>query len=127
VQKETANSSLKRTQRSIAMCMWCFIVFIYLGLVTQWFTVSRRDRMFADYVNSAIRDGAKGKLTAKEIRALLLTEAEDLSLPIHPESVHISGSGSTLRASVKYYADLSLPLLNQRIYRMSFSHDLAGR
>jgi hypothetical protein len=107
--------------------MWCFIVFIYLGLVTQWFTVSHRDRMFAEYVNAVIRDGAKEQRTAKELRTLLLTEAEDLSLPVHPESVHISGSGPTLRATVKYYADLSMPLLNQRIYRMSFTHDLAGR
>jgi hypothetical protein len=118
---------MKRTQSSIAMCMWCFIVFIYLGLVTQWFTVNHRDRMFADYVNAVIRDGAKEQRTAKELRALLLTEAEDLSLPVHPESVHVSGSGPTLRATVKYYADLSMPLLNQRIYRLSFTHDLAGR
>jgi hypothetical protein len=120
-------SPIKRTERSIAMCMWCLIAFIGLGLLTQWFTVSRRDRMFTDYVNHVIRDGAKEQLTAKEIRRLLLTQADDLSLQVHPDSVLVSGSGPTLRASVNYYADLSMPLVNERIYRMRFTHVMTGR
>ena len=109
------------------MSAWIFLSFIYVCLVSQWLTISRRDKLFTEYVDHAIEVAASEHYPVKEVRAQLLMKAEDLSLPIQADEIHVSGLGNTLRATVHYRADISMPLVNQRAYRLSFQHDLSAK
>jgi len=111
----------------LAMFAWVFLGFMYVSLISQWLTVSRRDQMFTSYTDSVIQVAANEQRPAKEVRALLLIKAEDLSLPVLGNGVQITGKGQTLRAAVHYTADISMPIVNQPVYRMRFDHDLTLR
>jgi hypothetical protein len=115
------------TKRSIAMSAWIFLGFLYVCLVSQWFTISRRDKLFTEYIDHAIEVAATEHYPAREVRAQLLMKAEDLSLPIQADEIHVSDIGNTLRATVHYRADISMPIVNQRAYRLSFAHDLSAK
>jgi hypothetical protein len=116
-----------RAQRYIVLFLWTCLGFAYVALISQWVTVSRRDKQFTEYMSSVIRSSAAGQRSAKEIRALLLIKAEDLSLPVHGDKIQISGSGETLKATVQYTADISMPIVNQPVYRMKFDHSLTSK
>ena len=116
-----------QTQRYILIFLGTVLSFFYVSLISQWATVSARDKLFTDYVNHVIQVAAKEHRPAKEVRALVLIKAEDLSLPLHGDEVQISGNGQTLRATVGYRTDIRMPILNQSVYRMRFDHDLVFR
>ena len=116
---------LRGSQHYVAMFAWLFLGFMYVSLISQWLTVTRRDQMFTSYTDRVIQVAANEQRPAKEVRALLLIKAEDLSLPVQGNGVQITGKGQTLRAAVHYTADISMPIVNQPVYRMRFDHDLA--
>jgi hypothetical protein len=113
-------------QPFIAICTWTFLGFLYICLVSQWLTISRRDKLFADYVDHSIQIAASERHPIKEVRAQLLMKAADLTLPIQADGINVTGVGKTMRASVHYKADISMPIINQPVYRMSFKHDLTA-
>ena len=115
---------LRGRQRYLAAFAWLFLGFMYVSLISQWLTVNRRDQLFAAYTDRVIQVAANEQRPAQEVRALLLIKAEDLSLPLQGNDVQISGKGQTLRATVHYKADISMPIVNQPVYRMRFDHDL---
>src|SRR5438309_1785478 len=106
MQKQVVDPDKNHVRRSIAMFMWSFIGFICLCLISQWLTVNRRDQVFIAYVNRVIQVGMKEHRGAKDVRALLLVKADDMSMTVRPDEIYVSGSGPTLRATVQYYADL---------------------
>src|SRR6266436_1382119 len=95
-------------QRFIAMFMWSFLGFLYICLVSQWLTFSRRDKLFTDYVDRSIQIAATERDPVKEVRARLLTKAADLTLPIQADEINVTGVGKTMRAVVHYKADISM-------------------
>ena len=111
-------------QRYAALCLWMFIGFVYLSLMSQWITFSRHDNQFAQSMQRAVQIAATEQRPAKELRTLLLVRAEELSIPIRGDDIHISGGGATLRVNLHYEAAISMPILNQTLYRMKFGHDL---
>ena len=115
----------RQTQRSIAMFAWVFLGFLYVSLISQWLTVSRRDKLFTEYINRVIQAAASEQRLAKDVRAQLLIKADDLSLPVQADEIHVSGKGQTLRAIVQYRTALSMPIVNQPVYAMRFDHDLS--
>jgi len=115
---------LKEWQRNIAMFLWIFLAFLHVSLISQWFTLSRRDRMFTDYIDHVMQVAANEQRPAREVRALLLIKAEDLSLPVHGDEIDISSYGQMLKAVVHYKTDITMPIVNQSVYRMRFDHDL---
>jgi hypothetical protein len=106
-----------------AVFLWVFLGFLYVSLLSQWITVNNRDKMFTDYIDHVLQSAATEQTSAKEVRALLLIKAGDLSLPLHGDELQVNGNGQTLRAAVQYKADISLPIVNQPVYRMRFQHD----
>jgi hypothetical protein len=121
-----AKQDRKNRRFVIAMLMWGFFGFICLCLVSEWVTLNRRDQVFTAYAEGVIQTGMQQGSSAKDIRALLLLKANDLLMTIRPEELRVTGSGQTLKATVRYYADLSMPLVNQPVYRVRFNHDLAS-
>ena len=115
---------LRGSQHYVAMFAWLFLGFMYVSLISQWMTVSRRDEMFTAYIDQVMHKAASEQLPATEVRALLLIKAEDLSLPVHGDEIDISRNGQMLKAGVHYRTDITLPFVNQSVHRMRFDHDL---
>ena len=107
------------------MFLWMFLGFLYVFLISQWLTVSNRDRLFTEYIDHVIQVAANEQRPAKEVRALILIKAGDLFLPVQEDEIQITGKGLALRAAVHYKVDISLPIVNQPVYRMRFDHDRA--
>ena len=107
----------------VAVFLWVFLGFLYVSLLSQWITVNNRDKVFTDYIDHVLQSAASEQTSVKEVRALILIKAGDLSLPIEGDELQINGSGQTMRAAVQYKADISLPIVNQPVYRMRFQHD----
>jgi hypothetical protein len=125
MQTQTKNDRRNPGERFIAWFMWGFIGFVCLCLLSQWLTFSRRDEIFTAYADHVVQLGVKQRTSAQDVRASLLVKADDLSMPIRPEEIYVTGSGPTLKATVRYYADLSVPVINQPVYRVRFNHDLS--
>ena len=118
---------LKDGQRYIAMFLWIFLGFLHVSVISQWLTLSRRDRVFTEYMDEVIHVAANQQRPARDVRALLLIKAEDLSLPVHGDEIDITGNGRLLKATVHYKTDITMPIVNQSVYRMRFDHDLAPK
>ena len=115
---------MSHRQHYLAMFLCTFIVFLYVSLIAQWLTVGRRDKLFTEYIDHVVQFAANKKLPAKEVRAMLLIKAGDLLLPIRGDEIQVTGNGQTLRAAVRYKADVSMPIVNQPVYQMRFDHAL---
>ncbi len=115
---------LKDGQRYIAMFLWIFLSFLHVSLISQWLTISRRDRMFTEYMDQVMDFAANEQRPAREVRALLLIKAEDLSLPVHGDEIDIIAYGQMLKGAVHYKTDITMPIVNQSVYRIRFDHDL---
>jgi len=111
------------TQRYVVVFLWMFLGFLYFSLFSQWLTINWRDKLFVEYIDHVIQVAANEQRPAKEIRALILMKAEDLSLPVQGDAIQIDGYGRTLRAAVRYKADISMPIVNQPVYRIRFQHE----
>jgi hypothetical protein len=114
------------TRRTVAILTWTFLSFMYICLISQWLVISMRDKLFADYIDNSIQVAATEDHPGREVRAQLLMKAEDLTLPVHADGIDVTGIGKTLKATIHYQADISMPIVNQPVYRMSFKHDLAA-
>ena len=86
------------SQRYMGMFVWIFFGFLQVSLISQWLTVNRRDEMFTEYIDHVMHVAATKQLPAREVRALLLIRAEDLSLPVHGDEIGISRNGQMLKA-----------------------------
>ncbi len=122
-----AGERASHAQRYVAMFLWMSLGFLYVFMISQWLTVSNRDKLFTEYIDHVIQVAANEQRPAKEVRTLILIKAEDLFLPVQEDEIQITGKGLALRAAVHYKVDISLPIVNQPVYRMRFDHDLALR
>ena len=120
-----AGERASHAQRYVAMFLWMFLGFLYVFLISQWLSVSNRDKLFTEYIDHVIQVAANEQRPAKEVRTLILIKAGDLFLPVQEDEIQITGKGLALRAAVHYKVDISLPIVNQPVYRMRFDHDRA--
>jgi hypothetical protein len=116
---------ISHRQNYIAMFLWFFLGFFYVSLISQWFMINSRDKLLTEYIDRLIQVAANEQRSAKEIRALILLKAGDLLLPVHGDEIQINSSGHSLKAAVHYKADISMPIVNQPVYRLSFQHELS--
>ena len=122
-----AGERASHAQRYVAMFLWMSLGFLYVFMISQWLTVNNRDKLFTEYIDHVIQVAANEQRPAREVRTLILIKAEDLFLPVQEDEIQITGKGLALRAAVHYKVDISLPIVNQPVYRMRFDHDLALR
>jgi hypothetical protein len=120
----TAPAGVSHWQYHLAMFLWTVLAFLYVSLIAQWLTVCARDKLFTEYIDHVIQVAANKQVSAKEVRAMLFIKAEDLLLGLHGDEIQITGKGQTLRAAVRYKADISMPIVNQPVYQMRFDHVL---
>ncbi len=108
--------------KRIVLLVWVLVAFFYFYLSYDYVRVSSSDRQFEDYLQYVVQIAAVEHRPSKEIRALLLVKAEELSLPVHGEQIAILGTGNSLNVTVDYDVDIDIPVLQREIYTKHFEH-----
>lgn len=113
-----ASANAKR----IVLLLWVLVAFFYFYLSYDYIRVTTNDKQFADYLQYVVQIAGNEHRPAKEIRALILVKAEELSLPVHGEQITILGGGDSLNVRLNYDVDIEIPLLQREIYTKRFEH-----
>ena len=108
--------------KRLVLLVWILVAFFYFYLSYNYIRANMNDRQFADYLQYVVQIAGGENRPAKEIRALILVKAEELSLPIRGEQITIRGGGDSLNVSVNYDVDIEIPLLQRQIYTKKFEH-----
>src|SRR5207244_11536643 len=108
--------------KRLVLLVWILVAFFYFYLSYNYIRTNITDRQFADYLQYVVQIAGGENRPAKEIRALILVKAEELSLPIRGEQITIRGGGDSLNVSVNYDVDIEIPLLQRQIYTKKFEH-----
>jgi len=120
------DSSLSHTRSKgyIALTLWILLFCVFFSLAWQWVSFSSSDKELTEYVESLLRRASFDHRPNHDIRTLVVTKAEQLSLPVQKEEVNVTGEGESLRTRFAYGTEIKIPLLNRALYRMEFSHDV---
>lgn len=111
-------------QRYVLASLVALSVF-YVSFATQWIEISTRDKTFNEYTTRIVQVAANEYRPTKDVRALLLVKADELSMPLRYDEIDIAGMGRTLRVGVHYEDEIMFPGLNRPLYRMKFDHNFA--
>ena len=112
-------------RRHVTLCLWLVVVLMFFSLAKQWIVLTSSDKEFTEYVETVLRRAAIDHRPAKEIRALLLVKAEQLSIPVSEERIDVRGQGQTLGTVIAYDREIKVPMLGGPLYRMEFRHNLS--
>ena len=112
-------------RRHVTLCLWLVVVLMFFSLAKQWIVLTSSDKEFTEYVESVLRRAAIDHRPAKEIRALLLVKAEQLSIPVSEDRIDVRGQGQTLGTVIAYDREIKVPMLGGPLYRMEFRHNLS--
>ena len=113
-----ASPHLKR----LVFLVWLLVAIFYFYLSYNYIRASMADRKLADYLQYVVQIAGNENRPSKEIRALILVKAQELSLPVRGEQISILGGGATLNVSVDYNVDIEVPLVQSQIYSKRFEH-----
>lgn len=115
-----ASANVKR----LVLLTWLLVAFFYFYLSYDYIRVSMTDKEFGEYIQYVVQIGGDEHRPAKEIRALILVKAEELSLPLDADRITILGGGDTLNVSLNYDVDIEVPLIRREIYTKKFEHEI---
>ena len=104
------------------LLLWVLVAIFYFYLSYDYVRVTMNDRQFSDYLQYVVQIAGTERRPAKEIRALILVKAQQLSLPVNGEQISILGGGDSLNVAVDYDVDIDIPLLQRQIYAKHFEH-----
>src|SRR5256885_13289280 len=108
--------------KRLVLLVWLLVAFFYFYLSWDYIRANMNDKVFDDYLQYVVQIAAPAYRPTKEIRALILVKAEELSLPIRGEQITILGGGDSLNISVNYDVNIEFPLLQRQIYSKTFEH-----
>jgi hypothetical protein len=112
------NVNVKR----LTLLLWLLVAVFYFYLSYDYIQIRKNDGLFADYLQHVVQlAGTEGR-SAKDIRALLLVKAEQLSLPVRGQQIVVKGNGNSLDVAVNYDVDIEIPLIERGIYTKNFDH-----
>ena len=100
---------------------------IFLSLGRQWILFSSADKQFTEYVEGLVPRAALARRSARDVRILIQAKAEQLSIPLQPEQITITGQGDKLRVDINYETEIKIPVIDHGLYRMTFRHSLTSR
>jgi hypothetical protein len=108
--------------KRLVFLVWLLVAFFYFYLSWDYIRANMNDKQFGDYLQYVVQIAGPSNRPAKEIRALILVKAEELSLPVRGEQITILGGGDSLNVRVSYDVDIDIPLLQRQIYSKKFEH-----
>src|SRR5436853_4691958 len=113
--------------KRVVLLLWVLVAFFYFYLSYDYIKASMSDKQFTDYLQYVVQVAATERRPAKEVRALILVKAEELSLPVQSDQIRIQGEGESLKIGVDYNVDIEFPLLQRQIYSKKYEHEVRFR
>src|ERR1041385_1164576 len=110
------------SKKRLVFLTWLLVAIFYFYLSWDYIRASMNDKQFGDYLQYVVQIAAPQFRPTKEIRALILIKAEELSLPIHGEQITIAGGGDNLNISVSYDVNIEIPVIQHQLYTKRFDH-----
>ena len=110
-------------RKRLAVLLWILVAFFYFYLSYGYIRATMDDWEFGDYVQRVVQEAGHEHRPAREIKALILIKAEQLSLPIQGDHIKVVGGGETLNVALDYRVDIEIPLFQRIIYSKQFQHD----
>src|SRR5437762_7792783 len=118
--KGQANPHLKR----LVLLVWVLVAFFYFYLSYDYVRVTSSDRELGDYLQHIVQNAGNEGRSTKDIRDLLFTKAQELSLPLRRDQIEVKSTGrNSLDIRIKYDVDIEIPLIQREIYTKSFKHE----
>ena len=108
--------------KRLVLLVWLLVAIFYFYLSWDYIRASMNDKAFGDYLQYVVQIAAPQNRPVKEIRALILVKAEELSLPIRGEQITILGGGDSLNVRVNYDVNIEVPLIQRELYTKKFEH-----
>ena len=108
--------------KRVVLLLWIVVAFFYFYLSYDYIRATSNDRLFADYLQYVVQIAGSENRPAKEIRALILVKADELSLPVRGDQIMIRGGGDSLNVALNYQMDIDVPLFERTIYSKEFEH-----
>ena len=108
--------------KRLVLTFWFLVAVFYFYLSYDYIRATMHDRDFTDYLQYIVQITGNEQRPAREVRALILLKAEELSLPVRGDQITIRGSGDSLSVVVDYNVDIEIPLIQREIYTKPFHH-----
>jgi hypothetical protein len=108
--------------KRLVLLVWVFVALFYFYLSWDYVWASMNDKQFGEYLQHVVQIAAPESRPSKDIRALILVKAEELSLPIRGDQITILGGGDNLNVTVSYDVNIEIPLIQHQIYTKKFEH-----
>jgi len=108
--------------KRLVFLTWVLVAFFYFYLSWGYIRATMNDRQFEDYLQYIVKVAGQEQRPSKEIRALILVKADELSLPLKGDQIIILGGGDSLNIRVRYAKDIDIPLLERAVYTKEFDH-----
>jgi hypothetical protein len=100
---------------------------MFFSLAHQWISFSSADKQLTEYTEGLVHRAALDRRSTKDERILIQIKAEELSIPLQPDQIKITGQGSKLNVGINYDAEIKLPVVRHALYRMEFAHTLSNK
>jgi hypothetical protein len=113
--------------KRLVLMLWVLVAFFYFYLSYDFIRATSNDKQFDDYLQYVVQIAASENRPAKEIRALILVKADELSLPVRGNQITILGAGESLNVALNYQMDIEIPLFERANYSKQFEHKVRFR
>ena len=113
----------KQPTHFAVLVTWLLVGVLYGPMINQWIQINAHDQQFVESLKDVLRIAAKQRPSTNELRALLLVQAKELSVPIRGDEILIRGNADMPRVSIYYDAGITVPILNWPGYFFRFNHD----
>ena len=114
-------------RKTLALLLWVLVAFFYFYLSYDYIRAMMTDREFGEYLQHVVDIAGNEQRPAKEVRALVLVKAEELSLPVNASQITVVGGGDNLNLALDYRVDIEIPLLQRIVYSKLFQHRVKYR
>ncbi len=108
----------------LVLLFWVVVAVIFFYFSYQYIRVSMNDQKLSEYLPHAVDLAASQHRPPKELRELILVDAEELGLPIQGDQIKITGVGSTTNVSIDYEVGFKAPFSDHILYRRTFKHNV---
>jgi hypothetical protein len=109
--------------KRLVLLLWILVAFYYFYISYDYIRVTMNDQEFGDYVRRVVQLAGTDQRPPREVRALLLDKAAELSLPVRGDQIEVRGRGSSLNVKIAYDVDIEIPVLDRSVYTKRFEHN----
>jgi hypothetical protein len=115
-------TSSRANAKRLALMLWILVAFFYFYLSYDYIRATSNDKELSQYLQYIVQIAGSENRPAKEIRALILVKADELSLPVRGDQITIKGGGDSLNVALNYQVNIEVPLFQRTVYSKQFEH-----